>query len=157
MNREIDAGVVTTRVLPYTPEEVFAAWTDPKIVAQWWGPVGFGDEIETFDLSVGGHWKHVLRGPDGKGYDNLAVFTAIEAPHVLGFAHYLGFEQQGTPHYTNLTHFAAHPDGMLLSMQMVFESQAYFDGIKHIILPANEQNFDKLEAVLGKVYGVRRE
>jgi uncharacterized protein YndB with AHSA1/START domain len=34
-------ALVITRVFDAPRELVFKAWTDPKRVAQWWGPHGF--------------------------------------------------------------------------------------------------------------------
>ena len=34
-------SIVTTRVFDAPRELVFAAWTDPKHLVQWWGPTGF--------------------------------------------------------------------------------------------------------------------
>ena len=36
-----DREVIATRVLLAPRELVWKAWTDPKHVAQWWGPNGF--------------------------------------------------------------------------------------------------------------------
>ena len=33
--------LVITRVLDAPREVVFKAWTDPKLLEQWWGPKGF--------------------------------------------------------------------------------------------------------------------
>ena len=32
--------VVMVRTLNARPARVFAAWSDPKLLAQWWGPPG---------------------------------------------------------------------------------------------------------------------
>ena len=33
---------------------VFSVWTDPKHLAQWWGPYGFTTTTHSFDLRPGG-------------------------------------------------------------------------------------------------------
>ena len=33
--------LVVTRTFDAPIESVWAAWTDPKHVMQWWGPIGF--------------------------------------------------------------------------------------------------------------------
>jgi hypothetical protein len=40
---------------------------------------------------------------------------------------------------------------MRLISNATFESAQVLAGIKHIIVPANEQNFDRLETILTKV------
>ncbi|MCA9787563.1 MAG: SRPBCC domain-containing protein, partial [Candidatus Cloacimonetes bacterium] len=43
-----------SRFLSATPEQVFAAMSDPERVARWWGPDGFTNTIHQFDFTVGG-------------------------------------------------------------------------------------------------------
>jgi uncharacterized protein YndB with AHSA1/START domain len=43
---------------------VWRAYTDPKLIAQWWGR-GNKLVIEKFELERGGHWRFVEHGPDG--------------------------------------------------------------------------------------------
>ena len=42
-----------TRVFDAPRELVFAAWTDPKHLAQWWGPNGFTTTTRAFDMRAG--------------------------------------------------------------------------------------------------------
>jgi uncharacterized protein YndB with AHSA1/START domain len=44
---------------------VWRAYTDPKLIAQWWGR-GNKLVIEKFELERGGHWRFVEHGPEGK-------------------------------------------------------------------------------------------
>ena len=34
-----------TRILPAGPEQIHRAFADAEILANWWGPEGFGSEI----------------------------------------------------------------------------------------------------------------
>jgi uncharacterized protein YndB with AHSA1/START domain len=45
-------------------ERVWQAFTDPKLLAQWWGR-GNKLDIERFELERGGHWRFVEHGPEG--------------------------------------------------------------------------------------------
>ena len=63
-NLNSDLFLTVTRLIPATPEEVFAAWTVPDVVARWWGPKGvtcIGAEI---DLRIGGRYRIGNRMPD---------------------------------------------------------------------------------------------
>ncbi len=46
-------------------DRVWRAFTDPKLLAQWWGR-GNKLVIEKFELERGGHWRFVEHGPEGK-------------------------------------------------------------------------------------------
>ena len=44
---------------------MFKAWTDPKHMAQWWGPHTFTNPVCEMDVRPGGAYRIVMRGPDG--------------------------------------------------------------------------------------------
>ena len=69
--------IVITRVFRAPRELVFKAWTDPKHVAQWWGPKGFTTRVTELDLRLGGKWRYVMIGPDGTEYPAKGVFREI--------------------------------------------------------------------------------
>ena len=79
--------IVITRVFNAPRPLVFQAWTDPRHLAQWWGPRGFSTTIEQMDFRVGGVWKHVMHGPDGTNYPNESVFVEIVKPAKIVFSH----------------------------------------------------------------------
>jgi uncharacterized protein YndB with AHSA1/START domain len=66
---------------------VFAAWTDPKHLAQWWGPNGFTTTTHSFDFRPGGQWRFVMHGPDGRDYQNLVTFDEIFRPERIVYRH----------------------------------------------------------------------
>ena len=45
-----DAAVTTERLLSANPSRVFAAFEQPELLAQWWGPAGFTNTFEHFDF-----------------------------------------------------------------------------------------------------------
>src|SRR4249919_3204771 len=70
-------SIIGTRVLDAPRELVFSVWTDPKHLAQWWGPNGFTTTTHTFDFRPGGIWRFVMHGPDGRDYQNRITFDEI--------------------------------------------------------------------------------
>jgi uncharacterized protein YndB with AHSA1/START domain len=79
-------AIVTMREFDAPRALVFEAWTDPKHLAQWWGPDGFSLTSASYDLRVGGQWRFVMHGPDGTDYDNLVTFEVIEKPARLVYS-----------------------------------------------------------------------
>ena len=69
--------ILLSRVFDAPRNLVWEAWTDPRQVAQWWGPNGFTTTIEVMDVRPGGHWRHVMHGPDGTDYPNDIVFLEV--------------------------------------------------------------------------------
>lgn len=47
------------------PGRVFAAWTDSKLMAKWWGPEGVSCPVCEVDLRVGGRWRTCMKGEKG--------------------------------------------------------------------------------------------
>ena len=75
--------LVITRVLDAPRELVFAAWTDPRHVAQWWGPQGWTTSVCEIDLRPGGAWHFVWRRPDGAEMAMRGVYREVAPPERL--------------------------------------------------------------------------
>jgi uncharacterized protein YndB with AHSA1/START domain len=77
-----DTSVELRRVLPVSPDEVFAAWTDPELMSQWLSPVGHA-EVEV-DLRVGGRFRLVMVGEDRR-IEHTGEYLEIIPPSRLAF------------------------------------------------------------------------
>jgi len=80
-------SIIGTRVLDAPRELVFSVWTDPKHLAQWWGPDGFTTTTHAFDFWPGGVWRFVMHGPDGRDYQNRIIFDEIVPPERIVYRH----------------------------------------------------------------------
>jgi uncharacterized protein YndB with AHSA1/START domain len=60
-----DREIRIERVFDAPRDRVWRAFTDPKLIAQWWGR-GNKLVIEKFEVERGGHWRFVEHGPEGK-------------------------------------------------------------------------------------------
>jgi uncharacterized protein YndB with AHSA1/START domain len=72
-----------SRLLAAPRALVFKAWTDPKHMAQWWGPKEFTNPVCEMDLRPGGAHRVVMRGPDGTEYPIKGVYREIVVPERL--------------------------------------------------------------------------
>lgn len=66
-----------TRVYDAPAAAVWAAWTNPAQIAQWWGPRGFTLTTHSKDLRPGGQWIYTMHGPDGTDYPNIATYYEV--------------------------------------------------------------------------------
>jgi uncharacterized protein YndB with AHSA1/START domain len=80
-----EASVTLTRVFDAPRALVWKAWTDPKMMAQWFGPRGFTSTVPELDVRVGGGLRIVMHGPDGNDHPMKGVFRAVIAPERLVF------------------------------------------------------------------------
>ena len=77
--------LVITRVFNAPRELVFKAWTDPKQLAQWWGPHGFTTPVCTLDVRTRGAIRIHMCGPDGTVYPMTGVYQEVVVPERLVF------------------------------------------------------------------------
>jgi uncharacterized protein YndB with AHSA1/START domain len=77
--------VTLTRIFDAPRELVFKTWTDPKHLAQWWGPHYFTNPVCELDLRPGGAILIHMQDPDGVAYPMKGVFHEIVEPERLVF------------------------------------------------------------------------
>lgn len=80
-------AIIGTRILNAPRELVREAWTDPKHLAEWWGPNGFTTTTSQFEMKPGGVWRLVMHGPDGRDYENRITFEEVVKPERLVYRH----------------------------------------------------------------------
>ena len=139
-----DATFRTQRVLRRSPAQVFEAFARPEVLSRWWGPSGFTNEFEVFEFWPGGHWKFVMQGPDGKRYPNESIFLDLAGSSKVVIHHV------SLPRYVLTITLAADGSGTRIGWNQQFESAVAAERLRHIVEPANEQNLDRLEAVLAE-------
>jgi uncharacterized protein YndB with AHSA1/START domain len=128
----------TSREIPATAQQVFAAFSDPERLARWWGPAGFTNTFSVCELKNGGRWSYIMHGPDGRNYPNESVFAEIES---LGK---VVIEHVSLPKYRLTIVLAPSSTGTVVSWSGVFENEKFASGMKQFLVTANEQNLDRL-------------
>src|SRR5262245_34798836 len=82
-----DREIVVSRVIEAPRELGFAAFTEVRHLAQWWGPDGFTTTTRSFDFREGGVWDFVMHGPDGTDYQEWITWTEIVPPERIALLH----------------------------------------------------------------------
>jgi uncharacterized protein YndB with AHSA1/START domain len=137
----------TSREIPATVEQVFAAIRTPARLARWWGPAGFTNTFNVCDFKIGGRWSFIMHGPDGQNYPNENVFAEIEAPNKVVIQHIM------EPHFYLTITLASSAKGTVVSWSQVLESEEFAKRVEHIIVPSNEQNLDRLTVEVLRGFG----
>jgi uncharacterized protein YndB with AHSA1/START domain len=78
--------VELTRTFDAPLERVFAAWTDPRHLAHWFGPKGFTVHSCEAQARPGGVFRLCTRSPEGKDYWVRGVYRELIAPRRLVIA-----------------------------------------------------------------------
>lgn len=128
----------TSREIPASPGQVFAAISEPARLARWWGPSGFTNTFSVCDFRKGVRWSFVMHGPDGGRYANESEFVEIEAPQRVVIQHV------SEPRFRLTISLSPSAAGTLVSWTQAFESVEVAERVAHIVVPANEQNLDRL-------------
>ena len=130
----------TSRDIPATVDQVFAAFSHPERLARWWGPAGFTNTFSVCEFKKGGRWSFIMHGPDGRTYPNESVFADIESPGKIVIHHV------SEPRYRLTIVLTASAMGTLVSWSQAFESATIASRLERVVVPANEQNLDRLSA-----------
>jgi uncharacterized protein YndB with AHSA1/START domain len=144
--------LVLTRTIDAPRELVWAAWTDPKHVALWWGPKGFTNPVCELDVRPGGTIRIDMRAPDGTVYPMTGIYQAIDTPARLVFTS-AALDEAGKPLFEvlNTVTFAAQGGKTKLTVQAkVVKSTAkaapYLDGMEE----GWKQTIERLAAHVAK-------
>lgn len=132
----------TARILFAPARRVFAAFEQPAMLAQWWGPDGFTNTFETFEFTPGGRWVFTMHGPNGANYANECVFREIEPDARLVIEHVV------PPWFRLTVMLTAFGQETRLAWVQEFESPEMAEQLRDVVEPSNEQNLDRLQALL---------
>lgn len=136
----------TSREIGAPVEEVFAAFTDPERLARWWGPAGFTNTFHTCEFQTGGRWVYTMHSPNGGNPENESVFELVEPPCKVVIRH------TSLPLYRLSIELTPSAAGTTVSWSQEFDDAEVAGRIAKVVVPANEQNLDRLSAeVLGKI------
>ena len=69
-----------------TRDQVWRAWTDPALLAEWYGP-GVETLIPEFDLKPGGRWLTEMKWGD-QSHRQIVEFKEVAAPERLVWHHH---------------------------------------------------------------------
>jgi uncharacterized protein YndB with AHSA1/START domain len=133
-NAARDTGAVTKpsltlkRRLNAPPAKVWAAWTDPKKIAHWFGPSETKDSVRAeLDVRVGGRFRASFNTAGGEYHQVGGVYREVVANERLVFS----WAWHSTPERESLVTVLFKPDGagtlLTLRHEQLFD-QAAADG-----------------------------
>ena len=120
--------IIGSRVFDAPRELVWRVWTDPKHLAQWWGPDGFSTTTNAYNAQPGGIWRFVMHGPDGRDYQNRITYDEIVKPERLVYHHGGGDDVEAVQFKTTVT-FEDLGGKTRITMTGVFPSAAERDRV----------------------------
>ena len=155
MKQTIEAAKMTTpsdreirieRIFDAPRDRVWRAFTDPKLVAQWWGR-GKKLVVERMDVARGGHWRFVVHGANGGVNGFEGRYREVTPPERLVWT----FEWDGMPGHVAVDTVILDDlgDGRTrLVSTSLFHSTKERDGVLHSPM---EQGLNESYAALDQV------
>src|SRR5689334_22844874 len=75
-----DRDVIMRRVFNAPRQMVWDAFAKPELLKRWFGPRGWSLAVCDVDHRVGGAFRFVLRGPDGREMGMRGTYREIAPP-----------------------------------------------------------------------------
>jgi uncharacterized protein YndB with AHSA1/START domain len=133
---------------------VWRAWTDSKILDQWWAPKPWKAKTKSSDFKVDGRWLYAMIGPDGTEQFSIADYKAITPQKSFtvkdGFSDANGNINTSMPQSTWKVDFKEENGSTIVTVQITNEKKEDLDqllkmGFKEGMTAAME-NLDDLIA-----------
>ena len=77
---------------------MFAAFTDPALIPEWWGPHGTTTTVDQMDVEAGGGWRYVTRTEDGSEHGFRGTYREVSPPERIVPT----FEWEGMPGHVSV-------------------------------------------------------
>jgi uncharacterized protein YndB with AHSA1/START domain len=134
------------RVFNASRDRVWRAFTDPALVAQWWGR-GNPVDIERMEVEPGGHWRYVEHASDGvHGFEGR--YREVSPPDRMVRT----FEYDGMPGYVSVETLVLEvvdDDRTRVVTTALFHTTEERDGMLHSgMADGVAQSYDALDRVL---------
>jgi uncharacterized protein YndB with AHSA1/START domain len=144
--------VIITRVFDAPRELVFKAFTDPKMLVQWFSPKGFTNPRAEFEGRPGGKIRIDMKGPDGALYPTQGTVNEIDPPSRMVWTTTAYADENGTNALLEVRQTFAFEDEMgktrfTLSAHVVHAEGAGLEAQKGME-QGWVQTLDKLETLL---------
>jgi uncharacterized protein YndB with AHSA1/START domain len=105
--------LVFERVTDVAPALIWAAWTQPEHLKQWYAPKPWTTPHCEIDLRFGGLFSTTMRSPEGQDFPNTGCYLEITPNQKLVFTDALGanFRPSEKPFVTIAVHLEPHGTG----------------------------------------------
>ncbi len=138
--------IYSSRKIQFPISKVWDAYSTEALIKEWWGPHGFTNEFEIFEFKPEGKWIFTMISADGVRFPNTIVFKEIIPLEKI----YL--EHLPAPYFYAEILFTPVWESTKLEFSMIFNDVATYEAANKYAPEKNEENFDRLEAVLEKIH-----
>ncbi len=123
IKREFDAPVTM----------VWKAWTESRLLDQWWAPKPWVAKTKSMTFQEGGSWLYAMTGPDGTSMWNFVEFSAIRKEQgfqaISSFCDENGRKNEDFPVMSWKNRFSALGSETLVEVEISFSKEADMEKI----------------------------
>ena len=131
-------------------DRVFAAFTDPDLIPEWWGPRGTTTEVVAMDVRTGGDWRFVVHNSDGTQTGFRGTYREISPPERIVQT----FEWDGMPGYVSVETavFEDLGDRTKVTTTTIFHTTEERDGMLGSGMEGGmNETYERLDELLAKL------
>ena len=142
-----DREIHIERMFDAPRDRVFAAFTDPKLIPEWWGPSTVVDQM---DVRPGGSWRFVFHNADGSERAFRGTYREVTPPERIVQT----FEMEGMPGNGHVETFAFEDlgDRTKLKTTLLFDTTEERDGLlAHGGERGANESYARLDALLARL------
>lgn len=122
-----DREVRVSRLIEGRRELVYAAFTEVRHLAHWFGPDGFSTTTRVFDFRPGGVWEFTMHGPDGTDYPNRIDWRVIVPGERIEYTQ--GARADDPEAFETTVTFESRDGGTMVTLRSVFRTKAQRDRV----------------------------
>lgn len=72
-----ERDLVLTRLIDAPPEKLYAAWTQPELLKQWFAPLPYTTPVVDVDVRPGGKCLVVMKSPEGNEIPCPGIYLEV--------------------------------------------------------------------------------
>jgi uncharacterized protein YndB with AHSA1/START domain len=147
-----DREIHIERVFDAPRDRVFAVYTDPELIPEWWGPRGTTAIVEKMDVRTGGDWRFVVRNSDGTQTGFRGTYREVAPPERIVQT----FEWDGMPGHVSVetATFEDLGDRTKVTTVSLFHTNEERDGMIASGMEGGlQETYARLDEVLARLAG----
>jgi uncharacterized protein YndB with AHSA1/START domain len=147
-----DREIVAERIFDAPRDQVWAAYTDPALIPEWWGPHGTTTVVDKMEVEAGGAWRFVIKDADGGENGFRGTYREVTPPERIVQT----FEWEGMPGHVSVdtATFEDLGDRTRVVSHSIFHTPEERDGMLASGMEGGmNETFERLDELLARQAG----
>ena len=121
-----ELDLVLDRVVNAPRAKIWQAWTDPKLIKQWFAPLPWKIADVAIDPRAGGQFSFTMESPEGQSFPNSGLLLEVIPGEKIVFTDTLttGYRPAARPFFTAIVTFTDTPGGTRYTAVAIHKDEA---------------------------------